>query len=431
MRYKRYPKYKDSEVEWLGKIPKHWDVKKLAHITPVKRGASPRPIDDPRYFDDNGKYGWVRIQDVTSSNGILSHTRQRLSMLGASRSVKLEPGSLFLSIAATVGVPCITDIKCCIHDGFVYFPILPINPMWLYRVFESNECFVGLGKTGTQLNLNTETVGGIKIPLPPASEQQTISQAISQEASRIDILIEKKIRFMELLNEKRQALITQAVTKGLDPNAEMKDSKVKWLGHIPKHWKLRKAKHIFFIKKQIAGKIGYDVLSVTQKGLKIKDITTGEGQLSMDYSKYQLVEIGDFVMNHMDLLTGWVDRSHYQGVTSPDYRVFSMLGASNHPEYFLHLCQVGYMQKIFYAYGQGVSHLGRWRFSADAFKDFIWPIPPKTEQQKIAQFIADQTSKIEQLLDKTARSIDLLKEYRSALITAAVTGQLDLREAAA
>src|SRR5690606_3799189 len=105
------------------------------------------------------EYSWVRISDVTASDGVLRSTEQRLSELGASLSVPLQPGALFVSIAASVGKPCITAIKACIHDGFVYFPRLSVPPMFLFRVFEAGQCFAGLGKMGTQLNLNTETIG--------------------------------------------------------------------------------------------------------------------------------------------------------------------------------------------------------------------------------------------------------------------------------
>ena len=122
-RFKQYPSYEDSGVEWLGEIPAHWEVKKVKRMCLVRRGASPRPIDDPIYFDEEGEYAWVRISDVTASERYLESTTQRLSALGKSKSVALEVGELFVSIAATVGKPIITKIKCCIHDGFIYFHV--------------------------------------------------------------------------------------------------------------------------------------------------------------------------------------------------------------------------------------------------------------------------------------------------------------------
>ena len=207
---------RDSGVEWLGKIPEHWVVTSIKRLSPVQRGASPRPIEDIKYFDDEGEYAWVRIADVSSSSGVLEETTQRLSALGASLSVKLEPGQLFISIAGTVGKPCITAIRACIHDGFVYFPRLTIEPMFLFRLFEAGNCFAGLGKMGTQLNLNTDTIGAIAIPLPPRSELEVLLKFIDQEVGKIDVLLAEVRWSIDLLQERRTALISAAVTGQID-----------------------------------------------------------------------------------------------------------------------------------------------------------------------------------------------------------------------
>jgi type I restriction enzyme, S subunit len=235
-RFRPYPDYKDSGVEWLGEVPVHWEIKKIKRLCLVRRGASPRPIEDPIYFDDEGEYSWVRIADVTASVRYLLQTTQRLSELGKSKSVPLEPGELFLSVAATVGKPIITKIKCCIHDGFVYFVGLAENREFLYYAFACGEAYKGLGKLGTQLNLNTDTIGGIYIPVPPKHEQHVIAEFLERETGKNDALVTKKERLIKLLQEKRTALITHAVTKGLDPDVPMKDSGVEWLDAFPQHW---------------------------------------------------------------------------------------------------------------------------------------------------------------------------------------------------
>jgi type I restriction enzyme, S subunit len=205
-----------------------------------------------------------------------------------------------------------------------------------------------------------------------------------------------------------------------------KNSGVEWLGDVPQHWELRRVRRLFEIKKRIAGELGYDVLSITQQGIKVKDLERNDGQLSMDYSKYQFVEIGDFAMNHMDLLTGYVDISPVRGVTSPDYRVF----AAREPDasfqrYFLYLFQFGYHNKIFYAFGQGSSQLGRWRLPTDQFNDLVFPVPPKHEQQAVAYFLDRETAKIDALTAEQQRLVDLLKEKRQGVISHAVTKGLD------
>ena len=208
---------KDSGVEWLGEIPEHWTNIAINKISPVKRGASPRPIDDPKYFDKDGEYAWVRIADVSKANGYLNTTLQQLSTLGSTLSVKMQPGELFVSIAGTVGKPCITNIKACIHDGFVYFPQLPSKYIQLlYRIFEAGECYGGLGKMGTQLNLNTETIGGIHIAIAPDDELIQILSYIDEKTTKIDKLISKSTKAIDLLKEKRTALISSTVTGKID-----------------------------------------------------------------------------------------------------------------------------------------------------------------------------------------------------------------------
>ena len=211
---------KDSGVEWIGEIPEHWECRKINTLSSVSRGASPRPIDDPIYFDDDGEYSWVRISDVTSSNKYLEQTTEKLSTLGKSLSVPIEPGNIFVSIAATVGKPIIANIKCCIHDGFVYFKNLNLNDEYLFYIFAGGEAYKGLGKLGTQLNLNTETIGRIHIPVPPKDEQIGIVKYLDYEIEKIDKTIEKIQKNITLLEEYKTSLIHHVVTGKIDVRSE-------------------------------------------------------------------------------------------------------------------------------------------------------------------------------------------------------------------
>jgi len=204
-----------------------------------------------------------------------------------------------------------------------------------------------------------------------------------------------------------------------------KDSGVDWLGEIPSTWTIRKLKHIVKIHKRIIGHEGIDVLSITQRGIVVKDITSGAGQLAMDYSKYQIVEIGDFAMNHMDLLTGYVDISKFEGVVSPDYRVFKNESKEINDDYLLKIFQIGYNQKIFYKYGQGVSMLGRWRLPAENFNLFSVPIPSTEEQTKIIEFLDQKTAQIDQAIALKQQQIEKLGEYKQIVIQNAVTKGLN------
>lgn len=205
---------KPSNIEWIGNIPKDWTVRRLKMLSRIIRGASPRPIDDPKYFDEDGEFSWVRISDVTASNLYLEKTEQKLSELGASLSVKQFPDDLFLSIAGSVGKPIITKIKCCIHDGFVSFSKISneLDKMFLFYILYSGEAYSGLGKEGTQLNLNIDTVGNIYTPLPPLLVQKKIVKKIEEDLSKIDRAIHTVQQEIELIEEYQKSLIYQAVT---------------------------------------------------------------------------------------------------------------------------------------------------------------------------------------------------------------------------
>ena len=205
-----------------------------------------------------------------------------------------------------------------------------------------------------------------------------------------------------------------------------RESGAKWLAKLPSSWQEKRLRHVIRIQKRIAGELGHQVLSITQKGIRIKDTESNEGQVSQDYSKYQLVEPGDYAMNHMDLLTGYIDQAQVYGVTSPDYRVFTLReGEQVNEKYLLRVLQNAYLQRIFYAYGQGSSQLGRWRLPTDGFLDFVIPVPPLDEQVAVANFLDRETAKIDALIGEQQRLIELLQEKRQAVISHAVTKGLN------
>lgn len=158
-----------------------WGVRKLGSVARIQRGASPRPIDDPIWFDDNSKVGWVRISDVTSSGMYLTETTQWLSTAGIRNSRPVSSGSLIMSICATVGRPVITNLDVCIHDGFVVFENLEVDQVFLYYFLQSIEGdWAKRGQTGSQMNLNTGLINGTELFLPEKlAEQQAIAHLLA------------------------------------------------------------------------------------------------------------------------------------------------------------------------------------------------------------------------------------------------------------
>jgi|JI6StandDraft_1071083.scaffolds.fasta_scaffold16236_3 type I restriction enzyme S subunit len=414
MSFPRYPNYKDSGVEWLGEVPAHWDVISIKWLSAVRRGASPRPIDDAKYFDDEGEFAWVRIADVSACDGILNETTQRLSELGSSLSVKIAPGELFVSIAGTVGKPCVSAIKACIHDGFVYFPTLEIHPAFLYRIFESGTCYGGLGKWGTQLNLNTDTIGSIRVALPPAEELAGVLAFLDRETAKIDELVVKQRRLMELLKEKRQAVISHAVTKGLNPDATMKPSGIEWLGEVPAHWEVRKLKYLCDV--QTGDK---DTENAVDDGLYPFFVRsqTVERINSMAFDCEAILTAGDGV--------GVGKVFHYHnGPFDFHQRVYMMNN--------FHEVSGSYLFHFFRENFYKVALEGGAKSTVDSlrrpvFLNFTVCLPPKEEQSAIVATVDQKSTEFDTLTAEAQRAIDLLQERRTALISAAVTGQIDVR----
>lgn len=198
-----------------------------------------------------------------------------------------------------------------------------------------------------------------------------------------------------------------------------------YLKGVPDEWNCLPLKRCFHISKRIAGELGYDVLSITQRGLKVRDITDFKGQLSSDYSKYQIVEPGDFAMNHMDLLTGWIDCSEQVGVTSPDYRVFKIDRDDFDKRYFLYFFQSCYNLRIFYGFGRGISGMGRWRLPADQFNNMMIPVPTPGTQKAIADYLDAKCVEIDKAIEAAEASIEEYKLYKKSVICQAVTKGLD------
>lgn len=433
---KPYTKYKPSGIEWLGDIPKHWEVSKIKWLTQVKRGASPRPIDNPIYFDINGEFSWVRIADVSASKRYLSKTKEKLSELGASLSVKRYPNDIFISIAGTVGKPIITKIKCCIHDGFVYFPNLKINAEFLYYLFITGLPYKGLGKMGTQLNLNTETVGTISIPIPNSKEIFKIANFLDYKTAKIDRFIRKQKQLIKLLNEQKAGIINHAVTKGLDQNVKMKDSGIEWLGDIPEHWEVVKLTGVCdlvrgnssFKKDELLSNGKYVALQYG-KTYKVNEVDEKYQFYINDefYKVSQIVNYGDVIF--ISTSETIKDLGHSVFYNRSDLGLLGgeqiLLKPKNDIVNGKYLC---YSSKIFanelkkYATGVKV-----YRFNINDLKTIYTTVPPIQEQQQIVSHIETETAKLNQTIATIEKEIALVQEYKTALIAEAVTGKIDVR----
>jgi type I restriction enzyme S subunit len=417
---KPYPAYKDSGVEWIGDIPEHWEVRKVGNVSRLLSAA-----------ESDGDYT-VALENIEPWTGNYVFTDSEYAASGIPFETgdvlfgKLRPylAKVYLAKSSGLAIGDLFTLRTTTSQAPEFFALL-------LRCKSFIDIVDGLTYGAKMPRVSFSQFKVLPIPTPPLEEQQLIASFLDRETGMIDTLVEQQQQLISLLKEKRQSLISHTVTKGLNPIVRMKDSGVDWIGDIPEHWEVKRLKSLVEVHKRISGDLDRDVLSVTQRGLKVKDLTSNEGQHAMDYSKYQLVSVGDFVLNHMDLVTGYVGLANISGVTSPDYRVVRPLrdsGVEN--EFLLHIFQDCYHQRRWFKYGQGAAHLGRWRLPRQQFLDFSIPVPPKFEQSQIYQHINERLAHIAHTIDKANQSIALLKERRSSLISAAVTGKIDVREAA-
>lgn len=395
---------KDSGIEWIGEIGFDFYMMKLKYVSiildqfrkPVT--ADQRNQEGEKLYDYYGASGVIdKINDYTIDDHVML-----IGEDGANLKMRNLPLMYEVNGKAWVN-----------NHAHILKPKQNIDFYYLYYVLE--ELDINPYITGSaQPKLNQENLKNIWIPVPDASIQKEIVCYIKDACMEIDNVLEKTRTSIEEYKKLKQAVITQAVTKGIKGDREMKDSRSVWFGKIPCNWDMRKIKYIFKIQKDIAGEEGHTVLSITQKGIKPKDLSKNEGQLAENYSNYQLVHIGDFAMNHMDLLTGWVDISKYEGVTSPDYRVFSLIDKDNYcSQYYLYLMQMCYTNRIFYGLGQGVSGLGRWRLQADKFLNFSITVPSYEEQKEIAYYLDQKCSAIDELIAKKEQYLSEIENYKN------------------
>lgn len=423
---KGYGKYKISNSYFGIKIPYEWDESKILHLFDI--------VSDKNHGNEE-------LLSVYLNKGVVKYSStSQMQVHKPSEDLSnyqlVKPGDFVLNNQqAWRGSVGVSKFRGIISPAYyILRPRKDINSAFLNYIVRDctivNQFVVaskGVGSIQRQIYL--PYLKNIMIPIPKRPEQDKIVQFLDWKTSEMNHFIHQKKKQIKLLEELKLTKINKLVTKGLIHDVKYKQSNVEWLGEIPEHWDVDHIKQHFKVKKRIAGKEGYDVLSITQQGIKKKDISSNEGQMAQSYVNYQFVYPGDFAMNHMDLLTGYIDISKQFGVTSPDYRVFT-LSDSEHcfAPFYLRVFQIGYKRKIFYKFGKGAANQGRWRLPITAFYDYAIQVPPIDEQREIARQCDEVEKQIDEMISGINKEITLVEELRTKLISDVVTGQVDVRD---
>ena len=432
-KYEKYDEYKNSGVEWLGEIPNDWEMWKLSHAyTEIGSGTTPSTSNEENF---EGNIPWVTTGELREN--LILDTKKKVSQRTIERfpTLKKYPiGSVAIAMyGATIGrlgifgIEATTNQACCVmttskvlNNKYVFY--------WL-QAFKNE--IIQLSSGGGQPNINQEKVASLKISAPFFEDQINIANFLDHETAKIDTLITKQEKLIELLKEKRQAVISHAVTKGLNPDAAMKDSGVEWLGQVPEHWAVSALGYYTLLNTGATpdrsnakywegdipwiktGEVRYDTIFDTEETIS---------ELAVKQTSVQLSPVGTLLM-----------AMYGQGITRGRVAILGVPATYNQAcvaispnnqvwnEYLKLFFMAGY-----HAIRDGGNETSQMNLNADIVKKFKILVPPYQEQEEIVHEINQRIPKIDELLLKAESAIQLMQERRTVLISAAVTGKINV-----
>ena len=436
---KSYPEYKESGVDWIGAIPKAWHLTKLKYVA---------QIDNSGLWGE--EQGMLDIDAPVSTTAHLTRDGDWLIKQMPIRSFSKadyeyysgKNGDIIIVKSSGSATNIITGKAGFIDNlsqGVVFSNFLmrvksnqeKYESKFLYYFLISSitkERIKRMVSATTYPNLKVEEYISNMIPIPSSKgEQAKIVNFLDHKTGQIHELIRIKERRIELLQEQRTALINQAVTKGLDPNVEMKPSGAEWIGEIPVHWKMINAKYLFRLVTEPASQNNdYELLSIyTDIGVKPRKELEERGNRATTTAGYWLVKKGDFIVNKLLAWMGAIGLSRYEGVTSPAYDILRKIRPLNE-RFYEYLFRCGLYFTEFKKWSKGIMEV-RLRLYFNQLGQIPLVFPPVEEQDRIVDFLDHKTQQIDDLISTEQQKIELLKEYRQSLISEAVTGKIDVR----
>lgn len=433
MTFPRYSDYKDSGVAWVGEVPEHWEVNPLFSVA--------SECDEPNkgMIEDNLlslSYGNIIRKDINANDGLLPESFETYQIIRQGdivlRLTDLQNDQRSLRSALVGEVGIITSAYTAIHP----FRAQPSYLAFLLRAYDVQKIFYSMGG-GLRQSMKFADLRRLPVLMPPAPEQSAIAAFLDRETTKIDALVAEQETLIALLKEKRQAVISHAVTKGLDPSVPLKDSGIDWLGEVPEHWGTTRLKFIAAVQSGVAkGRDLGDNETIQVPYLRVANVQDGY----LDLDDVATITIGKDELDRYSLMPGDVlmneggdfdklGRGHiWQGEVSPcihQNHVFAVRPTDIEPEWLNLLTSASCGRFYFMSKSKQSTNLAS--ISSSNIREFIMTVPPKQERLAIIKHVAHEVDTIASLITEAQRAIDLLKEHRSALISAAVTGKIDVR----
>jgi type I restriction enzyme S subunit len=447
-RFKPYPKYRDSGVEWLGELPVGWDIKRLKHLVQFRGGGTPTK-DNFEYW--RGEIPWVSPKDMKVSVVLDTTDKITAQAIRDSATNLVQAGAVLIVVRSGIlahSIPvALTGCEVTLNQDLkALIPGSELSPEYLVYLISGmqRELLVEWKKEGATVeSLELELVAHTPTPLPAIAQQRAIAAFLDRETARIDGLVAKKERLIELLQEKRAALITRAVTKGLDPRVPMTDSGVEWLGQIPPHWEVKRIRHV--VRRIEQGwspdcenrEADVDEWGVLKAGCVNRGqfVESEHKALPANLEPNSELEIspGDLLMSRASGSRELVGSVALVSRCRPRlllcdklfrFHVDAERGDRGFLAFAMNSRLARWQIEIVLSGGSGLAN----NIAQEVVKDLTVVLPPLEEQASIVVSLDREMARIDALMSKVHEAIDRLTELRTALIAAAVTGKIDVRD---
>lgn len=413
---RRYERYKDSGVEWLGEVPSHWELKRLKQLFVEKKHKQSLSLNC-------GAISFGKVIEKSDDKVTEATKRSYQEVLKGEfliNPLNLNYDLISLRIA-------LSEIDVVVSAGYIVLKEKQIinKKYFSYLLHRYDVAYMKLLGSGVRQTISYGHISDSILVIPPLSEQQKIAQFLDDKTAKIDQAVDLAEKQIALLKEHKQILIQNAVTRGLNPDVPLKDSGVEWIGQVPEHWDVQRSKFIF---KKIERKVNEEDQIVTcfrdgQVTLRANRRTEGFTNALKEHG-YQGIRKGDLVIHAMDAFAGAIGISDSDGKATPVYSVClphdkQKIDVYFYAYYLRNLALSGFISSL----AKGIRERST-DFRYSDFAELLLPIPPYLEQQKIADYLDKQTSKIDRAIALKTAHIEKLKEYKNVLINDVVTGKV-------
>lgn len=417
---------KDSGIEWIGEIPKEWKIDKIKYHLKRNEPKNPGNAIVLSVYRD---YGVIPKDSRDDNHNVTSEDTSKYKYV--------KKGQLVINkMKAWQGSLAVSDYNGIVSPAYFIYDFTDEEYNHKYFHYLVRSCYkeefkrISGGIREGQWDLSPEAFANTLALLPPLVEQKYIADYLDTQCSEIDATAEDIQKEISLLEDYKKSVITEAVTKGLNPDAEMKDSGIEWIGEVPKHWGTIRIGNAFSIRNErnylpmeqvqlLSLYSGKGVFPTGEEG------TTNRGNHAQTVADYKIVKKNDIVVNIILAWMGSLGISNYNGVVSPAYDVYIPNEEKVVPHYYHYVFRTSGIANECYRYGRGIMMM-RWRTYSSEFKRIHVPFPPLAEQQQIADYLDTKCSEIDAIIADKKRQLDILAEYKKSLIYKYVTGKKEV-----